>query len=204
MQITKDSIPTLTKDEVNALPLRRYDGPVEVVHTTDHLEAALAELEAESLLGFDTEKRPCFTKGHFEPTSLLQLATDEKVYIFQLLKLNLPAELAGILADPQVTKTGIAVRDDLRDLKNRRSFDEAGFVDLADVARRHEMETLGLRNLVAAFLGFRLSKKERCSNWARTALTPQQITYAATDAWASRELYLAMQRAGLAPLDSAS
>jgi ribonuclease D len=66
------------------------------------------------------------------------------------------------------------------------------------------METLGLRNLVAAFLGFRLSKKERCSNWARATLTPQQITYAATDAWASRELYLAMERAGLNPGEDAS
>ncbi|TVM18291.1 3'-5' exonuclease domain-containing protein 2 [Oceanidesulfovibrio indonesiensis] len=204
MHITKDSIPTLTKDEVNSLPLRRYEGPVEVVRTRTQLEASLAELESEGLLGFDTEKRPCFTKGHFEPTSLLQLATAEKVYIFQLLKLKLPTELTRILADPQITKTGIAVRDDLRDLKNRRNFDEAGFVDLADVARRHEMETLGLRNLVATFLGFRLSKKERCSNWARGTLTPQQITYAATDAWASRELYLAMERAGLEPIDSAS
>lgn len=199
MTIDNAAIQILTKDEVNALPLRRYEGPVELVHTARQLDAALSELESEGLLGFDTEKRPCFKKGHVEPTALLQLATAEKVYIFQLLSLDLTAELAAVLADPQITKTGIAVRDDVRDLKARREFEDAGFIDLADVARRHEMETLGLRNLVAAFLGFRLSKKERCSNWARQTLTPQQIAYAATDAWASRELYLAMERAGLDP-----
>ena len=45
-------------------------------------------------------------------------------------------------------------------------------------------------NLAANFLGFRIPKGNRTSNWAARRLSPAQITYAATDAWACRELYL--------------
>jgi ribonuclease D len=59
------------------------------------------------------------------------------------------------------------------------------------------MATHGLRNLSANLLGVRISKGAQCSNWAREALSTKQIVYAATDAWISRELFLAMDREGL-------
>jgi ribonuclease D len=40
------------------------------------------------------------------------------------------------------------------------------------------------------FLGTRIPKGSKTTNWAARRLTPQQIAYAATDAWACRELYL--------------
>ena len=43
----------------------------------------------------------------------------------------------------------------------------------------------------------RISKNEQCSNWANKELSPRQIRYAATDAWASRALYLRMLESGL-------
>ncbi|MDD3313836.1 MAG: 3'-5' exonuclease domain-containing protein 2, partial [Pseudodesulfovibrio sp.] len=45
----------------------------------------------------------------------------------------------------------------------------------------------------------RISKSAQCSNWAKDRLSPQQVAYAATDAWISRELYLAFVRIGLIP-----
>ena len=54
-----------------------------------------------------------------------------------------------------------------------------------------------MRNLVALFLGFRIPKGAKTTNWARTRLSEQQITYAATDAWACRELYLEFRSRGL-------
>jgi ribonuclease D len=47
------------------------------------------------------------------------------------------------------------------------------------------------------FLGFRIPKGNRTSNWAAPRLSPAQINYAATDAWASRELYLRFEKEGL-------
>jgi ribonuclease D len=70
-------------------------------------------------------------------------------------------------------------------------------VDLGDVARRHGLKQTGVRNLTGLFLGFRIPKGTKTSNWARSRLSPQQITYAATDAWACRELYMRFEELGL-------
>jgi len=65
------------------------------------------------------------------------------------------------------------------------------------VARRHGLAQTGLRNLVGVFLGFRIPKGRRTSNWAAQRLSRQQIDYAATDAWACRELYLRFRELGM-------
>ena len=54
--------------------------------------------------------------------------------------------------------------------------------------------TTGLRSLTAIFLKQRISKGAQLSNWERSKLSRSQISYAATDAWISRELHLVMQR----------
>ena len=63
-------------------------------------------------------------------------------------------------------------------------------VDLDRVARLHGFKQPGVRNLAGLLLGFRIPKGTKTSNWAARQLSPQQILYAATDAWACRELYL--------------
>lgn len=70
-------------------------------------------------------------------------------------------------------------------------------MDLADCAKRSKIKNLGLRGLGALFLGFRISKGEQVSNWAKRELTRSQIAYAATDAWVGREIYLQMEQRGL-------
>jgi ribonuclease D len=42
-----------------------------------------------------------------------------------------------------------------------------------------------------------LNRSRKTSNWAARELSSQQITYAATDAWACRELFLRFQNLGL-------
>ena len=64
----------------------------------------VAALRRENLLGFDIETRPSFKKGESHPPALLQLAGTKAVFIFQLSAIGLPAELAGLLADPGITK----------------------------------------------------------------------------------------------------
>jgi len=63
--------------------------------------------------------------------------------------------------------------------------------------QRHGYEQTGLRNLAALFLGFRIPKGNRTSNWAARQLSPAQLTYAATDAWVCRELFLRFEELGL-------
>ncbi|NDV18537.1 3'-5' exonuclease domain-containing protein 2 [Pseudodesulfovibrio sp. JC047] len=190
---------SLTKDEINAMPLRRYEGEIKVVRTEKQRTQALKEMAGHPLLGFDTETRPVFKKGKKPgPPSLLQLATADCAYVFQINLLPLDNGLCDLLADKNVIKTGVAVRDDILGLQRVGKFKPSGFVDLSMLSTKAKMQTHGLRNMAANLLGFRISKSAQCSNWAKEKLTPQQINYAATDAWISRKLYVALDELGLA------
>lgn len=189
----------LSKAEINQLPIRRYDGPIHLIQNPDDAKRATAALGDESLLGFDTETRAVFRAGDSYSPSLLQLAGAEAVYLFQLNLTGLTPELCGILSSPDVIKAGVAIRDDLKELRKMVPFEPAGFVELAKYAKKANIKNLGLRGLGALLLGFRISKGAQVSNWAKRELTPAQIAYAATDAWVGREIYLAMDRRGLIP-----
>ena len=98
-----------------------------------------------------------------------------------------------ILENPEIIKTGVAIKDDIYNLKKIEEFEPGGFEDLAPLAQSLEIEQTGLRNLTAIFFSHRLSKSAQLSNWQKSPLTPSQLLYAATDAWISRELYLIMK-----------
>jgi ribonuclease D len=153
--------------------------------------------KAAGVLGFDTETRPSFRKGKNYTPSLIQIALPDEVFLFHLNWLPLGADLIGLLEDPRVIKTGVAARDDMRELAKLSPFTPHGVVDLDEVAAKNGIKTPGLRSLAAMFLGLRISKGEQCSNWGNKALSPRQIRYAATDAWVSRAIYFSMRNAGL-------
>lgn len=182
-----------SKEEINDLPIHRYEGPVRIVRTQEELDAAMEHLRAQSVLGFDTESRPAFRKGKYYPPSVVQLAADDAVYIIQLTWLPLGDTLAGLLADPGVLKVGAAIYDDLKELQKLHDFTPDGIADLGDMAKKLGLETHGLRSLAANLMGVRISKAARCSNWAGKKLHNQQIIYAATDAWIGRELYFKLK-----------
>lgn len=187
----------LSKDEINLLPLFHYSGPVTMVRDEEGVRDAVTRLSREPVLGFDTETRPSFVKGKSYSPSLIQVAAPDEIFLFQLKWHALGPELAGLFADASVVKTGVAVHDDMHFLKKLHPFTPANVVDLAEVARKNHIENLSLRALVAFFLGVRISKGEQCSNWGSKGLSPRQVRYAATDAWASLAIYLRMKELGL-------
>jgi ribonuclease D len=181
---------TISRGDVNELPIRRYEGEVCLIESPADLERAMADLRQESVVGLDTETRPSFRKGESHLPCLVQVATARAVYLFPLQRMNCSRELAELLADPLIVKAGVSLAHDLRQLKLLFPFEQASVVDLGDAARRGGIGQSGVRNLAANFLGFRIPKGNKTSNWAARRLSPSQITYAATDAWACRELYL--------------
>ena len=187
----------LSKDDINILPLFHYSGPVTIVRTAEESDAAVRRLQKEPVLGFDTETRPSFVKGKSYSPSLIQLATQNEIFLFQLKWLPLDSQLAGILADASIIKTGVAVHDDMHFLEKLHPFTPASVLDLADIAKKNNIENQSLRGLAAWFLGLRISKGEQCSNWASNDLSPRQVRYAATDAWASLAIYLRMYELGM-------
>lgn len=186
----------MTRDEINACPIRRNELPVHVIRNREQLDGALHALGREKILGFDTETRPAFHKGQSFPPSLIQLAGHKSVYIFQLRHTKFPRKLREILAAPEIIKAGVALEQDVVALLELGSFKHAGFVDLGLVAKKAGIKNHGLRGMAAAVLGYRISKRAQRSNWSRESLTPAQVGYAAMDAWVSRELYIQFTKLG--------
>jgi ribonuclease D len=180
----------VSREEINELPIRRYEGEVRVVAAPHDLAPAMADILQETVVGFDTETRPSFRVGESYPPSLAQAATGRAVYLFQVQRQDIAAAVAEMLAEKRIVKAGVGLAYDLQALKKVIQFTEKSIVDLGTVATRHGLKQTGVRNLTGLFLGFRIPKGTKTSNWSRPRLSAQQITYAATDAWACRELYL--------------
>ena len=193
MPLPPEYLRHITREEMNALPIRRYEGEVHLVESPQMLERAAADILREAVVGFDTETRPAFRKGESHLPSLAQVATARTVYLFPLQRLDCSAMLGELLGAPHIVNAGVALADDLRQLRQLFEFSPAAALDLGHVARRHGLKQTGLRNLTGIFLGTRIPKGTKTTNWAAPRLTPQQVTYAATDAWACRELYLRFQ-----------
>lgn len=188
------------KEFIETLPVRQWDGPIELIENERDAERAIQFLYKERVLGFDTETRPSHTRGITYLPSVLQLAGEDRIFVFRLdvcggVPLTFP-----LLCHPRKAKVGVAVRDDVRHLQTRAPFDAPGFIDIADFTKKAGVENTGLRALVAHYLGFQMkkSKKIQTSHWERE-LSKEQIKYAANDAWFSRELFLKLEKDGIIP-----
>jgi ribonuclease D len=189
---------TITREVLNELPVHRYEGPIHFVDTPALLHAARNDILEEQVLGFDTETRPAFHKGESYLPSLVQVATARGVHIFPLRYPDTHALLAEMLTAGKA-KAGVSLAYDLRTLKQVFPFEDRQVVDLGVIAKRCGYGQTGLRNLAGLLLGYRVPKGAKTTNWAAPQLTPAQITYAATDAWVCRELYLKFRADGLVP-----
>ena len=189
----------ISREQLAELPIRRYEGEVCLVATPDDLERARADIRQQAVVGFDTETKPAFKKGESHLPCLVQVATASVVYLFQLRRTEVLPVISEMLTEPRAVKVGVALADDLRSLRMVFPFAEENMLDLGVVARRQGFGQTGLRNLAGIFLGIRIPKGVKTSNWAAPNLSPAQITYAATDAWASRELFLRFEALDLLP-----
>ena len=188
---------SITRDEVVALPIQRYEGEVVVVASPAELERARADFAQEPLVGIDTETRPAFRKGESYPPSLVQVATGRTVYLFQIQQVDCSTTIRELISSEKTIKAGVSLAYDLRQLKQVFAFEEKAVVDVGWAAKRQGLEQTGVRNLAALLLGLRIPKGAKTTNWSARKLTPQQITYAATDAWVCRQLYLRFEELGI-------
>jgi ribonuclease D len=188
---------SISREDMAKLSIRRYEGRVCLVATPQDLEEAQADLRQENVVGFDTETRPAFKKGESHLPCLVQAATARAVYLFQLRRVEVIPLLAELLSEARIVKAGVGLADDLRTLKLVFPFAEKNMLDLGAVARSSGLGQSGVRNLAGILLGFRIPKGTKTSNWAAQQLSAAQITYAATDAWACRELFLRFESLGM-------
>jgi ribonuclease D len=192
-----ESAQRISREEMSDLPIGRYEGLVRLIAAPADLRRAMHDICQESVVGFDIETRPAFRRGESYLPSLAQFATAGAVYLMQVQQQDYSAVMQEVFSSDKITKAGVSVADDLRNLKKLFEFKESAVVDLGKVAKRHGLKQTGVRNLAALLLGMRIPKGVKTTNWAARRLTPQQIAYAATDAWVCRELYLRFKQLNL-------
>jgi ribonuclease D len=185
--------PRIDKEELKKLPLKAFPGTIHVIDSVHGLNKYMPVLNQEKVLGFDTETRPSFKKGKFNPISLVQFATPFHAFLFRIQSLHIPDEMIKLFEDDAVIKIGAALHDDLIDLRRVRDFKPGGFLDLQKYVEAFGIENKGVAKLAGIVLGFRISKNQQLSNWDAETLTDSQKEYAATDAWVCLKIYQQLQ-----------
>jgi ribonuclease D len=188
-------IPSISKDDLRNLPILQFSGNIHVVDTIQAVTEVCKILINEQALGFDTETKPSFSKGKNNKVALLQLSTNTDAFLFQLKKTGLPPELIQVLSSPGVLKIGAAIHDDIKHLKRVCLFKEDGFVDLQSFVKQFGIENFGLSKLAGIVLKYRISKSQQLSNWENEILSPAQLLYASTDAWAALQIFQELNKA---------
>lgn len=179
----------ITKEDIKELPLKQFEGTVNVVEDPKQVTHVVEKLRNEKIIGFDTETKPSFKKGVSHDIALLQLSTEEEAFLFRLNLTGFNGALTQLLSNPEIKKVGVGIRDDLRGLQQLNNFTPKGFIDIQELAPKYGIEVLSLKNLAGLLLGIRISKRQRLSNWEADALSEGQILYAATDAWVALKIY---------------
>ena len=173
-----------------------YDGikltDVHIVKSDKDAAEALTALMATDVLGFDTESKPTFLKGELSTgPHLVQLATDDCAYLFQIGAMPAVAVLKAVLESTAVLKVGFGLSDDVKRLRAKLGIETSNVLDLSTALRKNERNTLGAKTAVARFFGKKLqkSKKITTTNWALPRLSEKQILYAADDAHVALKIY---------------
>ena len=177
----KKKIPTLSRVI--------FPGRIIVVLNEREADKAVDYLLNAELLGFDTETKPSFSKGHQNTVALLQVSTNDTCFLFLLHRTGLCPSIKKLLETTKVRKIGLSWHDDILSLKKCGEFQPKGFIDLQDHMKELGIEDTGLAKLYANIFGQRISKREQLSNWEADVLSEKQKAYAATDAWACVMLY---------------
>lgn len=187
---------SITKEELNSLPLGHYEGQIVLAYDEDTIDRAMGEIAQYAIVGFDTESKPTFKKGQQRHLGLIQIATDKKVFLLRTHEVGMVDSIHRFLENENILKVGIGLSDDLHLLTKLRITQFEGFIDLNNLMPELGAESIGARNLSAMILEFRISKSAQTSNWEAKVLTPKQITYAATDAWICLEIYRKLKEWG--------
>lgn len=171
------------------MPVAQFQGEITLIDTPEDVRIAVLELEKEKIIGFDTETKPSFRKGHANNVALMQLSTIDRCFLFRLNKVGIGDDISRLMANPDVMKIGLSVHDDFHVMHRSSQVEPRGFVELQSMVKDYHIEDTSLQKIYAIIFGEKISKGQRLTNWEAETLTPQQQKYAATDAWACLRIY---------------
>ena len=179
----------LSKEQIRALPAFQNLSAenILVIQTLEQCMAIQTELHAVAVFGFDTESKPTFKVGEKSTgPHLIQLSTHEKAYLFQV-KPDILNFLKPILENEHQLKVGFGLKNDASSFR-RKEINPQSMIDLSkSFSSFGYTHQVGIQTAIALLFQryFVKSKKISTSNWAVRNLSPQQISYAAADAYAA-------------------
>lgn len=194
---TSRSVPD--KDTIALLPEFPRLGldRIALVASAAQAREAVAALRDHAAWGFDTESKPTFRVGEAsDGPHIVQLATLERAWVFQLTDDGCREQVAALLAEAAHTKAGFGLGDDTARIRHKLGVEPAGVLELNRVFReRGYRQDMGVKAAVAVLFGqrFAKSKKAATSNWALPRLSESQLVYAANDAYAAAHVLAALQ-----------
>lgn len=193
---------SISKERLAQLPLVTYPGKIIVVNTPEQATSALSSINKCSVVGFDTETKPSFKKGHPNKVALIQVSTGDCCFLFRINKFGLTDDLRDFFENPGILKIGLSLKDDFHAIHRDNTFSPAGFIDLQDIVSGYAIHDCSLQKIYGIVFNGRISKSQRLSNWEAPELTPPQQSYSAIDAWACLEIYHALTNGTFNPNES--
>ncbi len=187
-----------TREQILLLPpfdALGFDDIVEVANAAD-AHRARQELMTAGVVGFDTESKPTFQKGHVSTgPHVAQFSTMDKAYVFMLHDAESRKATCDLIASKTLKKVGFGLGDDLKRIPIKLGVQPHSVLDLETLYReKGHGRGVGVKVAVAISLKrrFMKSKKASTSNWASHRLTDKQLLYAANDAYAAICVFHAM------------
>ena len=190
--------PTPDKEAIALLPEFERLGldRISLVCTGSEAHQAHKQLIAAKAWGFDTESKPTFRVGEqSDGPHILQLATAERAWVFQLHEPECRAVAADLLARSGIAKAGFGLGDDRKRIVHKLGIEPQGILELNTIFReRGYRKDMGVKGAVAVMFNQRFikSKKAATSNWANARLSEAQLVYAANDAYAAIRVWQAL------------
>jgi ribonuclease D len=158
--------------------------------------SAAADIKAARVVGFDTESRPTFLAGEVsDGPHLVQFALHNKAYLFQLHHTEGHSFLLELLQSDSFIKVGFGLKSDSKHIYAKFGIQMRAVVDLNTVfSMQGYHKEMGVRSAVGLVFQQRFAKSRTVttSNWSQPELTPQQILYAANDAYAALKVFDAL------------
>jgi len=165
-----------------------FDDIAEIANPAD-AHRARQELMSTGVVGFDTESKPTFTKGHVSTgPHVAQFSTMKRAYVFMLHDPESRKVVCELIASKTLKKVGFGLSDDLKRIPIKLGVQPHAVLDLETLYReKGHGRGVGVKVAVAISLKrrFMKSKKASTSNWAAHRLTDKQLLYAANDAYAA-------------------
>ena len=154
---------TISKQQLSELEKVIFDGDIIVIDHPEEVADAVNFLSTHKAIGFDTETKPAFKRGQVHNVALLQLATEDKCFLFRLNKIGYPIEIEELICDEKVKKIGLSLRDDFAALRKRTGKKPQNFLDLQLFVDKFGIEDNSLQKIYAILFGEKISKNQRLS-----------------------------------------